>query len=135
MIGSEASTHQRASARLAAPSNVWLQCRRISVDAPNLANSLLDFSEGGVQFLAKELLAAGDPVDMVLSGATVRHSVRRTGEVRWVVPLGAEACCAGVQFHDPLTESEIQALATPYHDLPSASEAPADHAMPPYPWH
>jgi hypothetical protein len=135
MICLEASTHQRASSRLPASSNVWLQCRRPSADAPNLANGLLDFSDGGVQFLAKELLAAGDAVEIVLSGANMRHSIRRTGEARWVVPLGAEACCAGVQFHDPLSENEIQALTAPCHDLPNEDEATADNAMPPYPWH
>ncbi len=117
----ETAVHRRSLSRVAACSNVWLQCRRAATDGPNLANGLLDISAGGVQFLAKDLLHAGDPIEIVLSGSRVAGSIRRHGKVRWVVPLGAAPCCAGVQFHKPLSPDELSALATP-GDEPATHE-------------
>jgi c-di-GMP-binding flagellar brake protein YcgR len=111
MSPSETADHRRSCARVPACSNVWLQCRRAATDSPNLANGVLDISVGGVQFLAKEPLNAGDTIEILLSGSGVRSAIRRNGEVRWVVPIGAEACCAGVRFHEPLSPAEFQALS------------------------
>jgi hypothetical protein len=104
-------TDHRSTARLPAPSNVWLQCRRgIPGCGADLANGVLDISEGGLQFLSKQSLAVADVVELVIGSATRFGTIRRPGEVRWVVPLGGSACCVGVRFHQPLTADELQTL-------------------------
>jgi PilZ domain len=120
---SESKSHRRSSSRVPACGNVWLQCRRETTDAPNLANGILDISDSGLQFLAKQLLDTGDAVELVLSASGVSGSIRRRGLVRWVVPLGAEACCAGVQFDEPLSSDETHALTSPEPDPIAAGQA------------
>jgi c-di-GMP-binding flagellar brake protein YcgR len=122
----ETPAHQRSNSRVPACSNVWLKCRRVATDSPNLANGVLDISVGGVQFLAKELLDAGDTIEIVLSSSSVRTAIRRNAEVRWVVAIGAEACCAGVRFHEPLSTGELQALIALGEEPSAADECNAD---------
>jgi hypothetical protein len=111
--------NQRSRPRLPAPSNVWLRCRRATDDAAELANGLLDLSEGGMQFLSREPLATGEPLAVTLAGATRHGSIRRRGKVRWVAELGGGACCAGVCFDEPLTADDVLGL------LPEESAAAA----------
>ncbi len=103
--------HHRTAPRLPAPSSVWLQCRRAgAAEGGELANGLLDLSNGGLQFLSRQLLAIGEAITVSLGGSAMYGSIRRRGEVRWVVELGDGACCAGVQFDQPLTAGDVQAL-------------------------
>ncbi len=126
MSASETAEYRRACARVPACSNVWLQCRRAATDSPNLANGVLDISVGGVQFLAKELLNAGDTIEIALSGSGLRSAIRRNAEVRWVVPIGVEACCAGVRFQEPLSPAEFQALSAPPDEPTTPDETGTD---------
>jgi hypothetical protein len=121
-------TNSRAVPRLPAPSNVWLHCRRgVPGCGADLANGVLDISEGGLQFLSKQPLAMGDQVDLVL-GNTARHgAVRRHGDVRWIVALGEHACCVGVRFRQPLTTAELHALLDLPADPPPADALTLDH--------
>ena len=105
----ESLDHQRSAARLPAPPTVWLQCHRAGA-GDELANGLLDLSNGGLQFLSRQLLAIGEAVTLNLGGAAMYGSIRRHGEVRWVVELGAGACCAGVRFDRPLSADDVETL-------------------------
>jgi hypothetical protein len=103
--------NQRSSQRLPAPSTVWLRCRRAAADqTTELANGLLDLSEGGLQFLSRQALAIDDTVVVTLGGSGTCASIRRQGDVRWVVELGGGACCAGVRFDEPLSADDVIAL-------------------------
>jgi PilZ domain len=107
MNSPDTDINQRSSPRIAASSNVWIQCRR-AAGGPDLANGLLDISAGGIQFLAKTLLQRGDAVDVALSASTSTRTIGRRAEVCWVVPLGSDACCAGVRFQEPLSAEELR---------------------------
>ncbi len=101
----------RVAARLPAPGTVWLHCRRgMPGRGTDLANGLLDLSEGGLQFLSREPLAAGELVEITLGGTALVTALRRAAEVRWVVELGAGACCVGVRLLESLTAPELAAL-------------------------
>jgi hypothetical protein len=118
----DSSLDQRSSPRIPASSLVWIQCRRVdAAEGSQLANGLLNVSEGGVQFISREPLAVGDLVTITLAGARMRGSIRRSGDVRWVAELGGGACCVGVQFDQLLVPDDVEAL------LPAAEQAaPAD---------
>jgi PilZ domain len=110
-----AKANQRAAPRVQAGGDLWVHCRRAGSET-DLANGLLDLSAGGVQILSKELLRVGDVVEIGLSGSCVRDTIRRPGEVRWVVELGGGACCVGVCFASPLELAELRTLALPAAD-------------------
>ena len=111
MATGNSETPQRSAPRVPAENHVWLQCRRANPPSTvNVANGLLDISTGGLQLLAREPLYAWDKVDIALGRAGTAAFIRRQGEVRWVLSLGGEACCAGVRFFEPLTAEELQAL-------------------------
>lgn len=120
----EALTNKRSSPRLPAPSTVWLRCRRAATEAgAELANGLLNLSDGGLQFLSRGQLAVGDAVAVTLAGSAMYGIICRSGEVRWVVELGGGACCAGVRFDEPLTAADVRAL------LPSEEAAATPDAF------
>lgn len=98
---------QRSSPRVPASAKIWIKCQ-LAAGGPDLANGLLDISAGGVQFLAKTLLQPGDVIDVALSASAGGSAIRRRGEVRWVVALGSDACCAGVRFPEPLSAEELR---------------------------
>jgi hypothetical protein len=102
---------QRSSARQPAESTIWLRCHRLgAAPTANLANGLLDLSESGLQVLAREPLQAGDLIEIVLGSSATGAPVSRRGEVRWIEPVGGEACCAGIRFTEPLSAVEFAAL-------------------------
>jgi hypothetical protein len=119
MTTQNTEANHRAAARLPAGTNVWVHCRRAGTEA-DLANGLLDLSAGGVQVLSKEPLEPGELVEVLLGGAGVRGTIRRTGEVRWAVEVGGGACCAGVRFLAPLEDAEVQTLALPPSEADSS---------------
>ena len=102
---------QRSSLRQPAEATIWLQCGRVGAALTvNLANGLLDLSESGLQVLAREPLQAGDLLEVVLGSSATERPVTRRGEVRWIEPVGGEACCAGIRFTEPLSAVEFAAL-------------------------
>src|SRR5438477_3048677 len=105
MSTQKTADQQRANARVPADGHVWLQCR-LTADGPDVANGVLDISASGIQFLAKQPLGRGDAVHIVLNASGAVSPIRRQGEVRWVVALGADACFAGVQFQEPLSADQ-----------------------------
>src|SRR5207237_6808548 len=103
--------NQRSAPRTPAEEHVWVQCRRVSgTTVTNLANGLLDVSAGGLQVLAKEPLYPWEAVDIVLCSGMLATPIHRRGEVRWVLSLGGEACCAGVRFLEPLNLDELRSV-------------------------
>ena len=122
-VNSEAN--QRSLPRSPAAEFVWVQCRRSSGTTNSIATGLLDISAGGLQLLAKEPLYPWETVDIVLGCGASPTPIKRRGEVRWVLSLSGEACCAGVRFLEPLREDELR-LLTEFES--SAADGPA------FPW-
>ncbi len=103
--------NERSAPRASAETKVWLRCRRITTAASaDLAERLLDISAGGLQLVATEPLFTWETVEVVLGSAAIREPIRRLAEVRWVLSLGGEPCCAGLQFLAPLGEEELKVL-------------------------
>jgi c-di-GMP-binding flagellar brake protein YcgR len=120
MNSPDTDINQRSAPRVSASSNVWIHCR-LATGGPDLANGLLDISAGGIQFLAKALLQRGDAVDVVLITSTSARAIGRRAEVSWAVPLGSDACCAGVRFLEPLSAEELRVTTSE----PNAASEPA----------
>ena len=114
--------NERSAPRASAETKVWLRCRRITTaDSADLAERLLDISAGGLQLVAREPLFTWETVEVVLGSAAIREPIRRLAEVRWVLSLGGEPCCAGLQFLEPLGREELEVLG----DTAVASNMPA----------
>jgi hypothetical protein len=105
---------RRAAIRKPAREHIRLQCRRACLgNGTNLATRLVDIAEGGVQLVARERLVLREEVEIVLDGHGVQMPIHRMSVVRWVVPVHGGGCCVGVQFANPLSILEVQALTNP----------------------
>jgi hypothetical protein len=106
--------NRRSSMRRPARRNIRMQCRRGALGlGPNIAQSMSNISETGVLVVAKEALAVGDEVEVLLEGFGMRTPIRRTGRVCWATTLDDGCYRAGVHFDKLLSFRDLQALAAP----------------------
>jgi hypothetical protein len=89
-----------------------IACRKGSMGlGPNLAQALLDLSEGGVRLLLGAALAPGQEVEVSLSAPGVTRDVKRLGEVAWCIPAAPGGYCVGIRFTKRLDHATLRDLS------------------------
>lgn len=92
-----------------------IACRKGSMGlGPNLAQSLLDLSEGGVRLLLGSALTTGQEVEVSLSAPGVTRDVKRLGQVAWCVPVASGGHCVGIRFDKRIDHATLRDLSQ-YH--------------------
>jgi hypothetical protein len=71
----------------------------------------VDISENGVRLVVSAPLAAGEPVEVLLSGPGVPKPLKRLGKVVWTRALDDGGHWMGVSFEKPLRYAELQRFA------------------------
>lgn len=88
-----------------------VSCRKGALGlGPNIAQALLDLSEGGVRMLVGASLKQGQEVEVALSGPGVAREVTRLGEVIWSLETAGGNHCVGVRFDKRLDHSTLRDL-------------------------
>jgi hypothetical protein len=111
-----------------------VSCRKGALGlGPNIAQALLDLSEGGIRLLVGTPLKTGQEVEVGLSGPSVAREITRLGEVIWSVETAGGNHCIGVQFvkrldHATLRDLTQFATARVEPNAPAPAPAPA-HAQ------
>jgi hypothetical protein len=96
-----------------AKSTVRITCQRGELFmGPNLAESLVDASEEGLGFLAREALRAGERVCLSLESVGPALLVQRLGRVAWCARVEGGRFRAGVELDTPLDYAELMAFST-----------------------
>ncbi len=87
-------------------------CRKGTLGlGPNLALSLIDLSETGVQLLLREPLPAGQEVEVCLLAPGSPRKVKLTGRVVWSAPAANNSCWVGIRFDKFLSYSAVQEIS------------------------
>jgi hypothetical protein len=111
---SDSLIDRRRSHRSPARSLSGIECRRGSLGrGPNVAVAALDLSEKGIRLVTRELLKAGQNVEILLFTNDLARPARRLGRVAWSIALTGNNYCMGVAFDKPLTSLWWQAAVSP----------------------
>jgi hypothetical protein len=93
---------------------VRVECRKGTMGlGPNICDTFLDLSEGGVRVIIKTEVPAKSEVEVLLTGFGVHRPIKMIGSVCWVVPLEDGRFCIGVSFQKRLAYRDVQALCLP----------------------
>lgn len=104
---------RRRSPRRVPRVGVTVRVRRPGGD--NLAQTLLNISQGGIGIVVAERLDVGESVEILLHGFGLPEPLHLAATVIWckTMRLDASRACAGLAFGRPLTTDELAALASP----------------------
>src|SRR5262249_12839978 len=108
-----ATANRRSSRRQPAKGSTRILCQKGALGlGPNLALSVLDISETGIRFLARQELPKGQAVTVTLQAVGRARPLQQAGAVVWCVPAADGRFCTGVHFEKPIPYADIQGLAS-----------------------
>ena len=105
-------SNRRLSMRRRAKGSSKVTCRKGVLGlGPNYALKLLDLSEGGACFVARELMTKGQEVELSLLAPGGSREVVRKGQVAWAVEVEGKYHI-GVSFDKRLEYAVVTQLGT-----------------------
>ena len=106
--------NRRTTQRRRPRTTIKVECRKGSSGlGPNLGVHALDISESGVRLIVSEQLEPLSEVEIIINGYGMRSSIKRHGNVRWVVKLEDGTYGVGVEFQKRLIYRDWQLMAAP----------------------
>ena len=110
MQPSTGKKNQRLARRLKAKSSAKMQATRNWLGlGPNIALQVLDLSESGIRFMAREALEIGREFELTLEGPGTRP-VRHLARVVWCVAAQDNTFVVGAKFEKYLPYPELLTL-------------------------
>lgn len=107
-------TNRRGSQRRAARGTVKIHCRRGAYGfGVDLAVRPLDLSESGARLVISTALDVMEEVEILITGYGVRGTIKRIGNIRWIVESADGTYCVGVEFQKRLPYRDWQNLVAP----------------------
>lgn len=112
--GAAKARNRRGSMRRRPRTSIKVECRKGDTGLnANVAVQALDISETGVRLIISEQLPLMCEVEIVVLGYGMRKSIKRGGNIRWIVNLEDGNFCVGVEFQKRLVYRDWLILAAP----------------------
>ncbi len=107
-------SNRRRSIRAKARTTVKVQCRKGALGlGPNLAHCVLDLSDSGVRLIIKQPLELMSEVEIIIDGYGMKDSIKRLGNVRWLINAEGGQYCVGIEFQKSLSYRDWLNMASP----------------------
>lgn len=107
-------SNRRRSRRSKARTTVKIQCRKGALGlGPNVALSVLDLSDSGVRLMIKQPLDLMSEVEVLIDGYGMKDSIKRLGNVRWLINAEGGQYCVGIEFQKSLSYRDWLNMASP----------------------